>query len=100
MAPEVIGQNGGLSWVEFEDYVIKNTVKTREKIKADYPQTYSNWMYRGQSDSGWLLETSLERHLKREAKWKDGSPYDLTRYYYYISGIVPVINSLTSHRFE
>lgn len=91
MGLKIIGEKEPLTWKEFEGYVENDF----QSVKPGY----SYWIYRGQSNSEWSLETSLERFLKDEELDHDQENYSAERYYLYLSAIVPAINSLTTHHF-
>lgn len=95
---EEIGTEGApLSWDDF-----------KQKIQADIAEyknaaasvlMHSPWIYRGQSNSTWVLKTSLERYLEDELELPpDKIP--VRDYYVKLSAIVPAINSLTGRKFE
>lgn len=60
---------------------------------------HSPWIFRGQSYFEWDLKTSLERFLQDE-KGENVDRYNMRRYYYDLSSVIPAINSLTDKKFE
>lgn len=48
-------------------------------------------LYRGQANSSWNIESSLERIGKKEISYE--------KYYYYIDKLKPLINTLTKNKF-
>jgi len=48
------------TWEDFEKYITK-LIKITSKRKKDTPLYISDYLFRGQSDSKWRLETTLER---------------------------------------
>jgi len=65
-----VEQRIGGSWTkrkDFEMFVDIESVKTWDEINAALDSRFSDkrWVYRGQSNAGWRLETSLERSILR-----------------------------------
>src|SRR5258707_535930 len=78
-------------WEDFEERV---AVLSRERAKrkqatGDY---ISEYLYRGQSDSSWRLETTLERYT--------GRLLPLEEYYQIVSAMKPQIETYTGARWE
>jgi hypothetical protein len=86
-----------LSWGDFKKS-IKADIADNKKL-AGSGLMHSDWIYRGQSNSDWVLQTSLERYVRDEL----GTPptrIPVRDYYIKLSAIVPAINSLTNNKFE
>lgn len=66
-------------WEEVENVIIE--------IKNEYPKTSSDCWFRGQSNSEWALETTLERRTK--------SDFSVYEYYKIIRRIKPEIEIVT-----
>src|SRR3954454_20518202 len=100
MALETIGQNKPLTWKEFEEIVQADITHTKvQQAAVGNKCSHSDWIYRGQSNENWALDTSLERFVKREFNYNE-EVYPLDDYYNYLRNAVPAINSLTSHKFD
>lgn len=100
MAYEEVNDGQPLSWDEFEK-IIKQDIQDYKKANAtgglaDY---HSPWIYRGQSNAQWDIETTYERYLKNELGVEKSS-YNPADFYGYLGGVIPAINSLTNHKFK
>ncbi|NJM35580.1 MAG: FRG domain-containing protein [Rhodomicrobium sp.] len=99
---EIGSKEKPLSWTDFEDYMRKDADvynENRQKERNGATGHFSRWIYRGQTNADWFLETTLERYLVEEFG-RTTEKYDLKKYYSYLSAIVPSINSLTKYKFK
>ncbi|PKR58427.1 FRG domain-containing protein [Thalassospira lohafexi] len=87
-----------LSWDEFETKISQLLVDN-DKARENSFTVVSEWIFRGQSNFGWGLETSLERFL-RSNNLAGSEAFSASDYYRKLSSIVPAINSLTEFRCE
>ncbi len=76
------------SWEEFEEELRKISAE-QERIKKGTPLHVSRLLFRGQSDSTWKLETTLDRYLPKQLK--------VTDYFHYIHAAKPQIETHTGH---
>jgi hypothetical protein len=51
------------------------TITSFDELR-DVPNQMSGWMFRGQKDSGWILETSVERCIKRIGRTVNKREYE------------------------
>jgi len=72
------------SWVDFE----QKLKKLRQDMREKYGNQSSSLLFRGQSNSTWQLETTLERHGQKRMSYRD--------FYQLISRIGPAIEAFTS----
>ena len=79
------------SWSQFVEE-IEHLRNFREESVSKTNLKVSEFLYRGQSDSGWKLETTLER--------LDLGKINLNRYYNFISVIKAPIESVTDRRWQ
>lgn len=94
---EVGSPDNPLSWDSFKQEIQKD-IEENNRIQKDDDMHYS-YIYRGQSNATWRLETSLERYLETSPPTEPFS-YPAKEYYLKIRSIIPAINSLTEHKFE
>ena len=100
MGFKVINEGEPITWIDFEKQIqidiAEYKLQKKNKKKTGY---HSPWIFRGQANAEWKLETSLERFLRDELGHTDNY-YNAQKYYTYLSSIVPAINSLTEKCFE
>jgi hypothetical protein len=80
------------NWEGFED-ALKRLREVRDGLKSKGATHVSNLLYRGQSDSRWLLQTTLQRYTNTEK-------YRLLDYYRKISVTKPQIETTTGKSWE
>lgn len=99
MGWEYINDEKPLRWSEFL-YLIKEDKEEvlRQREIAELFGSPSHFIYRGQSDSSWLIESSLERFL-RENNINGHYALSMRSYYSDLARIVCAVNSLTDNRF-
>jgi len=99
MTFETIGNDKPLSCEEFEKHVQKDIDEVKKKkSNPKNGNNYSEWVYRGQSNSDWGLRTSLERFTERELGNSD-QPLAIVKYFQKLFSAITAINSLTENRF-
>lgn len=76
------------NWEDFENS-LERLRADRDRLKTDRPTFISNLLYRGQSDSTWPLQTTLERY-------SGDNKYPLSDYYRKISVAKAQIETLTN----
>lgn len=81
----------GHSWAEFEAWVDDLADQYRQ-LKSDTNMGVSTLVFRGQSDSTWGLQTTLDRYR--------GAVRDVFGYFRAIDGVKSAIESLTDQRWE
>ncbi len=84
------------SWEEFEETINTTYSDIEQKRKDDISTYLSPLLFRGQSNSNWQLQSTLERYLedkecKRTISWKD--------YHSILQSILPSIDSYTSNKY-
>lgn len=100
MGYELVNNGEALSWEEFEKIIQEDIENHKNKVsKAKSSEHHSSWIYRGQANAEWELVTTYERYLKDELGVED-TKYSPDKFYRYLLGIVPAINSLISKKFE
>ena len=75
-----VEQRIGGSWTKrnnFEMFVDIESVKTWDEINAALGSRFNDkrWVFRGQSNAGWRLETSLERSIPRHRIDESGQTF-------------------------
>lgn len=100
MAIEIEGGQQPLGWEECLS-ILKTEEAAAKKQQDENPGSgvYWPWIYRGQSNALWPLQTSLERYIKTEIG-HDLKRFSIKEYYRYLTRIIPAINSLTSNKFN
>ncbi|MGO8083458.1 FRG domain-containing protein [Rhizobium leguminosarum] len=91
---------GPLGWEECLHELKKDEAEARRLQDANPGSgVYWPWIYRGQSNEKWPLQTSLERYIERELG-HDLERFKIQEYYRYLSRAIPAINSLTTNSFN
>ena len=80
------------SWEDFEEE-LKRLSEIRDGLKSKSPVNVSSWLYRGQSDWRWMLQTTLQRYTG------DGR-YSLLNYYRKILAAKAQIETTTGKSWE
>lgn len=97
-----VGENSPLSWEDFEKEVL-NDISQAKAAKETAPEEdtamHSDWIFRGQTDCTWGLQTAYERYLKAEFNIIENA-YSAVKYYMFLESAVPAVNSLTSNQFS
>jgi hypothetical protein len=79
------------TWQEFEQELLQlDHERSRLKDSGDLPP--SNYLFRGQPDHEWGLDTTLERRIPSELTWE--------RYYRFVLAAKPQIETLTNQQWE
>jgi hypothetical protein len=79
---QAVEQHRGGSWTkrkDFEMFVDIESVKTWDEVNTALHSRFSDkrWVFRGQSNAGWRLETSLERSiLRRRIEGSGGQSFE------------------------
>ena len=77
------------SWAEFENEL---NGLTRELALARFASNASSFLFRGQADAGWSLDTTLDRRLREPVKY--------VQYMQWVSAAKPQIESLANERWN
>lgn len=76
----------------FEDLEVQVRTEREFAHKQYGEQKYSPFLFRGQSDSNWKLESTLERAYKNK-------PFTMEEYHHVLRSISPIVMSLSSSKY-
>ncbi len=79
------------SWEDFEKEV-KRLEEERAKLAESSTLTISDYLYRGQSDHRWTLETTLERYIPEQ--------FSLLKYFRLVMNAQPQVETFTEEEWE
>lgn len=80
------------TWEEFKNTLLEDTAFLEKKKKEKDARHISDMLYRGHTDSDWLLTTTLERFTKnKKINWRD--------YHGILELIEPSIFSFTENKY-
>lgn len=97
---EIIGKEKPLNWEEFEVEITRLHEQLANAQKSsDKYRWLGNWLFRGQSNSSWKLQTTLERYLEKTRQCKI-SDLKLDDYLKILGALIPALNSLADKNFE
>jgi hypothetical protein len=95
---EEIGKDTPLSFQECLALIEKDKVELENRKQSPFPYK-PGWIYRGQSNSEWQLETTLERYLREELGLDDLN-YCVEKYYRKIDAATPRLNVQLNKNFK
>lgn len=87
-----------ISWERFIKLAQEDIHQARTEAEGRESKIHYPWLFRGQANKKWLLETTLERYYNELKKSVDF--IDVADYYITISKTTPAVNSLSSKKFE
>lgn len=98
MGMEIIGEGAPLTWEEFISQV-NNLKRDLELVEKEFPYQYiRGWIFRGQRDSSWGLESTIERFYRTNYGRVDS--ISSGQYFRNLSKIIPLLNTLSQSKFD
>ncbi len=94
---ETVGtEENPLTWEKFKEKIadLQGSLQRQHGDKL---------VYRGQANSGWKLETTLERYLKEISENSDPDEFfefEANRYYEYLNEVIPMLSTLVTKDFK
>lgn len=96
---QVEGEDSPLTWREFEEKREQlDAILSCQRESLGSVAYLPRWLYRGQSNSAWALETTLERYVREKAI--SSKNLTVNEFIRKINATVPAVNSLTKTKFS